>query len=127
MGTAWLQFLGFGVAVAALMQLNSSGVWRQAVLLVASLVMLGTFSSTPLTFVPLAAFAVLGYVGVKLVERSPERWFKVSITVVIATFAWLKQYTVIPSLLFLGFPYLTVGMSYILFRILHLIIDRRSE
>src|SRR5450432_3627586 len=127
MGNASFQFLGFGLAVALLFNLNGSVIWRQCVLLGASLALIGTFSTNYLTLLPFVSFLLLGYAGYKLVERDPDRWFRPVVVVVIATFAWLKQYTLIPSSLFLGFSYLTVGMSYILFRVLHLIIDRRSE
>jgi D-alanyl-lipoteichoic acid acyltransferase DltB (MBOAT superfamily) len=45
----------------------------------------------------------------------------------VAGFAWLKKYSFIPSSLFLPHPYVTLGLSYILFRVLHLIIDARAR
>src|SRR5262249_13842074 len=45
----------------------------------------------------------------------------------IVTFTWLKQYTFIPASLFLNYPYLMLGLSYIFFRVLHLIIDARNR
>jgi D-alanyl-lipoteichoic acid acyltransferase DltB (MBOAT superfamily) len=49
------------------------------------------------------------------------------VVAILIVFVWLKRYTFLPSPLFLGFPYLTLGLSYILFRVLHLIIDRRTN
>jgi D-alanyl-lipoteichoic acid acyltransferase DltB (MBOAT superfamily) len=39
---------------------------------------------------------------------------------------WLKKYAFLPSSLYLRAPYVTLGLSYIFFRVLHLIIDARS-
>ena len=44
----------------------------------------------------------------------------------VAAFVWLKKYAFVPSGLLLEFPYITLGLSYIFFRVLHLIIDARS-
>jgi D-alanyl-lipoteichoic acid acyltransferase DltB (MBOAT superfamily) len=89
--------------------------------------MLATFSVGLLPWLPFVAFLGFGYVGFRLIERDPKRWFLPSIAIFVGAFFWLKQYTIVPSALFPGFSYPTVGLSYILFRVLHLMIDRRSE
>jgi alginate O-acetyltransferase complex protein AlgI len=127
MGNANFPFLGFGLVVALLYNLNGSVLWRQSVLLCAGLVMVGTFSTDPVVLLPFAIFCLLGFAALRLVERDAKRWLAPSLVTVIVAFIWLKQYRLIPPSLFLTFPYLTVGLSYILFRILHLIIDRSGE
>jgi D-alanyl-lipoteichoic acid acyltransferase DltB (MBOAT superfamily) len=49
--------------------------------------------------------------------------FAVLLVVAIAAFVWLKKYSFVPHVLTLRFFYLTLGLSYIFFRVLHLIID----
>ena len=43
--------------------------------------------------------------------------------VTIAVFFWLKRYSFVPSAIFIPYPYVLIGLSYIFFRVLHLIID----
>ena len=45
------------------------------------------------------------------------------IVTIILAYAWLKKYTFLPSDTFLSFPYTTIGLSYIFFRVLHLLIE----
>ena len=45
------------------------------------------------------------------------------LVVTLAAFFWLKRYSFVPNRTFLPFPYVTVGLSYVFFRVVHLIID----
>jgi alginate O-acetyltransferase complex protein AlgI len=127
MGSASLQFIAYGLAVGLLSNLSQSLAWRQGVLLVASLGFLAFFSLDPVTFVPLASFLALGYLGMRIVLRQSKRAFAPFLLVGILAFVWLKKYAFIPSALFITHPYVTLGLSYIFFRVLHLIIDAHSE
>ena len=113
----------FALAAALISNISRSPVWRSVVLFVASLVFLGRLAHEPAALVPLAGFLLLGYAGLLAVERGGSRWLPASLLFVILTFIWLKKYTVLPDGVFLQFPYLTVGLSYIFFRVLQLIID----
>lgn len=46
-----------------------------------------------------------------------------SILAVVFAYIWLKKYTFLPEGIFLQFPYFTLGLSYIFFRVLHLLIE----
>ncbi len=127
MGNASIQFFGFALAVVLIYNLFSSVWWRQGVLFAANVIFLATFSSDYRSFLPLAGFVALGYAGLMLVERAPSHSILPVVTAIIIIFAWLKRYSLVPAPLYLQFSYLTVGMSYILFRILHIVIDRRWE
>ena len=73
---------------------------------------------------PYAAFLALGYVGQTVTRNGKARKLFFTLLVVIpATFFWLKRYTFIPSTFFVPFSYLVVGLSYVFFRVLHLLID----
>ena len=127
MGTASLQFLGFAFCVAVVFNLRRSVAWRQLVLLAASLLFLSFFSRTPVSWIPLAAFLGFGYISLRLMQNGRWRAGFVSVLIgCVAAFIWLKKYTFIPSPLFLNFPYVTLGLSYIFFRVLHLIIDAKN-
>ena len=107
--------------------IGPSVAWRQFVLLAASIVFLGFFSHRPAEFVPLAAFLLFGFLSLRLMQAGATGLFVPLVIVAIVSFIWLKKYAFLPSSLFLRAPYVTLGLSYILFRVLHLIIDARSR
>ena len=123
MDTPSIQFVLFGLAAALISNLSRSPVWRSCVLFAASVVFLGVQVKAPMAIVPLTGFLLLGYAGLGLAERSGSRLLPVCLLTVILAYVWMKKYTVLPDAAFLHVPYLTVGLSYIFFRVLHLIID----
>jgi alginate O-acetyltransferase complex protein AlgI len=120
-------FVGFGVVIAALAVAVRSRAWRQAVLLLASLYFLSTFSRDPSAFLPLVGFVLAGFVALRAVTRWPERTAAIAVALVLVLFVWIKKYAFVPSGLWMGFPYVTVGISYMLFRLLHLILEVRAD
>jgi len=121
--TASLQFILFGLAVAAVSSLHRSPDWRLAVLLISSAAFISILAHNPLVLLPLAAFLMLGYAGLQIISNG---WFSVKawlLVAVIFTYIWLKKYTFLPHRIFLDFPYFTLGLSYIFFRVLHLLIE----
>ena len=116
----------FGVAAAVLSNFSRSRVWRSIVLFVASIVFLGLLAHNPFVFLPLIGFLLLGYAGLILIERGWSRSAVCSILAVILVYIWLKKYSFLPEDAFLHFPYLTLGLSYIFFRVLHLLIEARD-
>jgi D-alanyl-lipoteichoic acid acyltransferase DltB (MBOAT superfamily) len=123
MDSASFQFVLFGLAVALVSNFSRSRVWRSAVLLVASLVFLDMLAHKPIVFLPLAGFLLLGYTGLLMLERGWSRSAVWSILAVIFVYVWLKKYTFLPEGTFLHYPYFTLGLSYIFFRVLHLLIE----
>jgi len=126
MAGASVSFLMFGAVVILLSNLVWRLAWRQAVLLVASLVFLWLCAAGE-SLLPLIAFVGLGYAGLRLKERG---WVRTATPLVVATiliFVWLKKYAFLPSPLFLRSPYTTLGLSYILFRVIHLLEDANSS
>jgi alginate O-acetyltransferase complex protein AlgI len=126
MASTSLHFLIFAFAAVLVYNLRHSLAWRQTVLLAANLLFLASFSLGPWSFLPLAAFVGLGFAGLQWIRSNPKRAFLPLLIGTIAIFVWLKKYAFVPGSLFLAFPYVTVGSSYILFRLLHLMIDMRS-
>jgi D-alanyl-lipoteichoic acid acyltransferase DltB (MBOAT superfamily) len=82
-----------------------------------------SFSHAILPLLPLAGFLALGY-GCVTAAGSGRRWATpASILLVLAVFLWLKRYAFIPEALLLPPGAMTVGLSYIFFRVMHLVID----
>ena len=123
MDTASYEFVAFGLAVALLSNLSRSSRWRSLVLFVASIGFLGLLEHRPIVFVPLIGFLFLGYGALWLLQRGWSQSLVWSIIAIIFAYVWLKKYTFLPAGTFLHFSYFTLGLSYIFFRVLHLLIE----
>jgi alginate O-acetyltransferase complex protein AlgI len=123
MDNASFQFVFFGLAAAVLSNFSRSPVWRSGILFLASIVFLALLSHNPVAFLPLTAFLLISYAAIVLRERGWSKSVTVGAFVVVFLYAWLKQYTWLPERSFLHFPYFTLGLSYIFFRVLHLLIE----
>jgi D-alanyl-lipoteichoic acid acyltransferase DltB (MBOAT superfamily) len=121
------EFLAFALAAALIINLSSAVWWRQAVLLWVNIGFLASFTTQPAAIIPFAGFLALGYVAQSVTGGGQaHRLFVVLVLVTLTAFFWLKRYTFIPSAVWLPFPYVTVGLSYVFFRVLHVIIDRHQ-
>jgi D-alanyl-lipoteichoic acid acyltransferase DltB (MBOAT superfamily) len=76
-----------------------------------------------LVLLPLAAFLLLGYAGLQMIANGWSRTRPWLLAAVVLTYVWQKKYTFLPHGIFLSFPYFTLGLSYIFFRVLHLLIE----
>ncbi len=123
MGSTSYQFVLFGLTVALVLNLNRSRAWRSTVLFLASIVFLWKFEHNPIIFLPMAGFLLLGYCGLLLLEHGWSKSIPWSVLAVIFAYIWLKKYTFLPAHIFLQSPYFTLGLSYIFFRVLHLLIE----
>lgn len=127
MDSASFQFVLFGLAAALVSNFSRSHVWRSMVLLVANVIFLGLLAHDPIVFLPMIGFLLLGYAGLILIERGWSRSMAWGIPGVILVYVWLKKYTFLPEGIFLHFPYFTLGLSYIFFRVLHLLIEAKDN
>lgn len=119
------QFLLLALAGLVLFRISANQAWRQAVLLAINLVFFQTFFSGPVQCLPFVGFLLLGYGSL---FRLPGRMFGwVTVAAIAAAFFWLKKYSFVPSSLVLGFPYVTVGLSYVFFRVMQLAIDTQQQ
>jgi alginate O-acetyltransferase complex protein AlgI len=126
MEAASLKFLAFALVAAIGYNLLRPVAWRQGALLVANLWFLLTFASKLWMLVPFAGFLIFGYAGVRLMQGGFRRAFAPLVLTTVALFIWLKRYTFLPHASFLKSAYVTIGLSYVFFRILHLIIDSKD-
>ena len=127
MDSASFQFVAFGLAAALVSNFSRSHVWRSIVLMVASVFFLGLLAHDPILFLPMIGFLLLGYAGLILIERGWSRSMVLGIPAVILIYIWLKKYTFLPEGILLHFPYFTLGLSYIFFRVLHLVVEAKDS
>jgi D-alanyl-lipoteichoic acid acyltransferase DltB (MBOAT superfamily) len=127
MDTASFQFVFFGLVVALISNIRRSYEWRSVVLMIASVVFLGFLAPDFIVFTPLLCFLFFGYTCLLLIEKGLSRPMVWGILSVILVYVWLKKYTFLPEGIFLHFPYFTIGLSYIFFRVLHLLIEAKDS
>jgi D-alanyl-lipoteichoic acid acyltransferase DltB (MBOAT superfamily) len=127
MTIASLPFLAFAAVAALFYNAARPLWWRQGVLLLANLYFLSTFSLGPLSYLPLAGFLGLSYAGALLLQRtrSPRLFWPV-LVIVLGAFFWLKKYWFVSFVGFLGIPYVAIGLSYMLFRAVHVLMDAQA-
>ncbi len=121
-------FLGLSLLFVLLFRLQSHNIGKSAVLLGANLLFLVGVFASPIGALPLAGFLLLGFCAIKTVQRHPSRllcWTWV--TVIVALFIWLQGYALAAFLPEVPIVFSTLGLSYILFRILHMIYDGVEE
>lgn len=120
-------FLIFVLTVVLVMSAVRSPRARTILLLIANVVFLASHVSRPTELLPLLTFIVIGYVlveALRITRSGPLLW--AGLAVVVGSFVWLKRYAFVPALLQLPALYTVVGLSYVLFRIVHLMIDARQ-
>jgi len=126
--TASFSFLALALIAASAYNAGKSIAWRQWTLLAASICFLSTFSRSLVGFLPLIGFLVLGFIGLRAMQWPSTRKFYVPFLILtVGVFVWLKKYTFLPSLSFLRYAYVTIGLSYMLFRVLHLLIEAHAS
>ncbi|MFT3905867.1 MAG: MBOAT family O-acyltransferase [Steroidobacteraceae bacterium] len=120
-------FIGFVLVAALLTQMFSAPAGRSVVLMLASIVFIVSYVDTPLQLAPLAAFLLLCFASVEWVRRQPRTGtLGATLMLIILVFIYLKKFAFLEQAWLLPFPYLIAGLSYILFRVLHLMIDAQS-
>lgn len=126
MNVASAQFLVLAVVTALAYHALGSRWWRQSILLAANVYFLSQLSNEVSHFWPLAAFLLVGYLGALLVRRGHERLFWPAVVADVAMLVWLKKYAFVPSAVVLHEAYVTVGLSYICFRMLYALIEAKD-
>lgn len=116
-------FVAFGIVVALLVALRRSLAWRRSIFLAASVVFLATLSRDPVAYLPLLGFLGVGYLAVRAAGARSARLFPLVVAGVLLLFVWIKRYAFVPEGVWIPYAYVTVGLSYILFRLLHLVIE----
>jgi D-alanyl-lipoteichoic acid acyltransferase DltB (MBOAT superfamily) len=127
MDVASLTFVGFVALVVVAFHACPWPSYRLAVVSLANVVFIASYLTEFRQVLPLLSFLVLGYGMIELVRiRASGRALAFGLCSVLVVYVLLKRFSFLDGLLTLPFPYLIVGLSYILFRILHLMIDARD-
>jgi alginate O-acetyltransferase complex protein AlgI len=122
-----LTFLVFAALVIVAWHLLPGPRSRSILFLTANLAFCATMGSGVLVFVPLLVFLLSGYAAVKIRARCPSGGvLALLVGALTLAFCWLKQYWFLAPLGFLHRSYTTVGLSYVFFRVVHLVIDARD-
>jgi D-alanyl-lipoteichoic acid acyltransferase DltB (MBOAT superfamily) len=100
---------------------------RRAAFAIGSLAFLHTYLPNPLSWAVLAAFLLSGYACGRALAARPSRLaFTAYLVLLVAAFAFLKRYefvrAILPPRLFDN-PVAVVGLSYMLFRQIHFLVD----
>jgi alginate O-acetyltransferase complex protein AlgI len=120
-------FLIFIALVVIAYHLTASVAYRRLVMTLANAAFIASYVGGIVQVLPLLGFLLLSYVGLQAVRWRPRGVsLAVGISVVLATYVILKRFSLIANVVQLPFPYLIIGLSYILFRVLHLMVDARS-
>lgn len=121
-------FLAYGAAGAVVYNLARRWPARRHILLALNLVFLASFATRPRSLVPYGVFIATGWLAMVAARRNRSlatMW--ALIVLVLAELCYLKRYGFVPQQIGLGFVYSTVGLSYVFFRVLHLVIEARDD
>jgi D-alanyl-lipoteichoic acid acyltransferase DltB (MBOAT superfamily) len=122
-----LSFVAFVAAVVITVDLAPSQKLRSSILTSANFIFLATYITELQQIVPALVFLLLGYVIIQLVRRCRSGVTTlIGVGLVLVIYVYLKKFSFLDYIYPLKFPYLVIGLSYILFRIVHLIIDVHS-
>jgi len=128
MDVASLNFVALALAAALIFHLLANPVYRKAVLTGVNLIFIASYITSIVQVVPLAFFLVFGYGMIDLVRRRRTgAALAVALVATLVLYVFLKRFSFLDGLPTLPFVYLVIGLSYILFRILHLTVDAASE
>jgi D-alanyl-lipoteichoic acid acyltransferase DltB (MBOAT superfamily) len=121
-------FFVFLAATILLFHVSKSVPYRRFVLGTANLVFIASYLNSFTEALPLLAFLVLGYLCVYLVHQQRSGVaLVVSVASILVAYLFLKRFSFFEPLGRLPFSYLLIGLSYVLFRILHVVVDIRSS
>ncbi|MFT3735048.1 MAG: MBOAT family O-acyltransferase [Rhodocyclaceae bacterium] len=117
-------FVFFALLVALCANAFPAPEARRRVMALSSAVFIVSHVDSAMALLPLALFLVLGFALVRVLQARPSTSTLVaSLALVIVGFVHLKHYSFADSLPALPFIYLSLGLSYILFRLIHLMVD----
>ena len=117
-------FLLFALMAILLLRAISSPRSKPLQIALLNAIFFASFLRYPADMLPVLFMLLLGYGCIQLAGRKPSRaLLTLLIVAVILLFAWLRHYTLVAHFLPAAPPLMAIGLSYILFRIIHLIVD----
>lgn len=120
-------FFAFLAGVILAYHISESVPYRRLVLGLGNAIFIASYLTDYTQILPLLAFLILGYACVSILSVWKSSLALVlGVLGVLAGYVFLKRFSFFDNLGHLSFPYLTIGLSYILFRILHMMVDVQS-
>ena len=119
-----LQFIFFAIGLTLVFNLRSGARYRIWILSIANAIFLVSFVPSVTALLPLAFFLATGYISLRLSTPGKPLLNGLLLSLIVLMFVYLKRYAFLGPIPTLPFPYLGIGLSYILFRMLQLVIDR---
>jgi alginate O-acetyltransferase complex protein AlgI len=117
------EFLGFVLIGAAIFNLARNTRANQFILLAVNILFLASFAASPVLYLPFAGFVLFGFGVLVLLQSGRRAYLATWILLTLLLFCWLKKYSVVPQAFVLHWRYVTIGLSYIFFRVMSLVID----
>lgn len=100
---------------------------RSVILCLASAVFIGSYVDSAWQLLPFGIFLLFGYVSIEVLrQRRSRRLLGALLVGLLGGFVLLKRYSFLSPAVQLPFPYLVVGLSYVLFRLIHLMVDAQQ-
>jgi len=122
------QFLVFAIAVIVIFHVSKARPYRGAVLFAANVFFVASFIKEWVEIVPLSLILIYGYLLVLYAyKENRTKVIYAGILLLIAVFIYIKGYPITRSMPKLPFNYVVVGLSYMLFRMIHLALDVSSR
>jgi D-alanyl-lipoteichoic acid acyltransferase DltB (MBOAT superfamily) len=123
-----LPFAAFAAVGLVLYHACRTLFWRRFVLLLLSAVFITSQVDSLTALLPLAGFVGVIVLSLHLVNHCKSGWlFLACLSALLALFIYLKHYVFVAFLPPLPLLYTSLGLSYILFRALHVLIDTYQE
>jgi D-alanyl-lipoteichoic acid acyltransferase DltB (MBOAT superfamily) len=124
MGVLSLGFLALVVAATLGFRLLPWRPARRIVLTFANAAFVASFARNPVDLLPLVGFLIASWIGIVLLRRKPNALLLGAwLVITVASFVVLKQYAFVTPFVEFPSPLMTVGLSYVLFRVIHLMVD----
>lgn len=122
-----LAFLIFIIIAIASCHASRQTSFYPVIIFAINIIFLMSFAHPWTKIIPLFLFMALGYGLVQSVSvQTKKPVLGVYVSVVILAFIYLKRYSIIDFLPPLAATYTTIGLSYILFRIIQLLVDKQG-
>lgn len=120
-------FIGFIVLAVLVHSLMATPLQRACWALLCNLAFMASYIDHAVQLLPLACFVLAGYACVEANRRArSSAVLGTTVALMVAGFVVLKKYSFLGAGAQLPFPYLLIGLSYVLFRVLHLMVDARQ-
>lgn len=98
---------------------------RQLILLAGNIIFIASFSNSFLQLLPIIVLLIIGYIALEIIIKCHlnNKVFAFILIFFISIFLYLKQYPLFTGLPPLTFPYVSLGLSYMFFKLVQLFVD----